>query len=91
MKKTQTWVDKCYKDTSGKVVITQFPNAPLITWACATALTHVISDARFDTLLHVIAFGAIFTWAWLETFQGVTYFRRVLGLMVFGIIVFNRM
>lgn len=86
----QSILDRCYKDKSGRVVLAQFPNAPLITWAVATALTHVISNARFDSLLHIIAFGAIFTWAWLETFQGVTYFRRVLGLMVFGVIVFNR-
>ena len=90
MKKAQTWVDKCYKDKSGKVVITQFPNAPLITWAVASILAHTVSHARFETLLQIVAYGAIFTWAWLETFQGVTYFRRMLGLMVFGIIVFNR-
>lgn len=89
--KSQSIIDRCYKDSDGKIVITQFPNAPLITWAAATVLAHFVSDARFDTLLHFIAFGTIFTWAWLETFQGVSYFRRVLGLMVFGIIIFNRM
>jgi hypothetical protein len=32
--------------------------------------------------LDVIAFGAIFTWAWLELFDGVNYFRRALGATV---------
>ncbi|HEY9908282.1 MAG TPA: hypothetical protein V6D18_11845 [Thermosynechococcaceae cyanobacterium] len=29
-----------------------------------------------------MAFGSLFTWAWLELFQGVNYFRRSLGLIV---------
>jgi hypothetical protein len=26
--------------------------------------------------------GALFTWAWLELFQGINYFRRALGAIV---------
>lgn len=86
----QSLLDRCYKDQNGNVVIAQYPNAPLITWLVATLLGSVVTDVRFSSLLDLIAFGALFTWAWLETFQGVTYFRRMLGLMVFGIIIFNR-
>jgi hypothetical protein len=32
--------------------------------------------------LAAVAYGSLFTWAWLELFQGVNYFRRSLGLLV---------
>jgi hypothetical protein len=35
-----------------------------------------------NTGLEALAFGSLFTWAWLELFQGVNYFRRALGLGV---------
>jgi hypothetical protein len=31
----------------------------------------------------LLANGSLFTWAWMELFQGVNYFRRGLGLAVF--------
>ncbi len=33
-------------------------------------------------MLDVVANGSLFTWAWMELFQGVNYFRRSLGLIV---------
>ena len=38
-------------------------------------------------LLDTVAFGALFTWAWLELFDGVNYFRRALGLVVLTVAV----
>jgi hypothetical protein len=34
-------------------------------------------------VLDILANGSLFTWAWMELFQGVNYFRRGLGLAVF--------
>jgi hypothetical protein len=33
-------------------------------------------------VLDAIAFGSLFTWAWLELFDGVNYFRRALGTTI---------
>lgn len=89
MKSDQSLLDKCYKDANGRVVVGQFPNAPIITWIVATVLAKLVSNTELTSLLQVVAFGAIFTWAWLEMFQGVTYLRRVLGLVVMIVAVSN--
>jgi len=79
----QSFLDRIYKDKEDKVVIIQFPNLPLITWLITTVAGKFIHNVGISDFLSVVAFGALFTWAWLELFQGVTYARRILGLVVF--------
>ncbi|MBO3457994.1 hypothetical protein G7B40_032970 [Aetokthonos hydrillicola Thurmond2011] len=77
-----TLFDKIFRDSNGEIVIAQPPNPPLILWLAASLLRLVFRADAISTALDVIAFGSIFTWAWLELFQGVNYFRRGLGLVV---------
>ncbi|MBP9738526.1 hypothetical protein KBD20_02470, partial [Candidatus Saccharibacteria bacterium] len=86
-KPSQSFVEKCYKDSDGKVVVAQFPNLSLSVWIIATLLVKVIPEGVVTQLLSVIAFGAIFTWAWLELFSGSTYMRRLLGLVIFVLVI----
>ncbi|MHC5761609.1 hypothetical protein [Nostoc sp.] len=82
-----TLVDKTFRDSTGKIVIAQMPNLPLIVWIVASILSLILTSGKINTVLDVLANGSLFTWAWLELFQGVNYFRRALGLAVFiGII-----
>ncbi|MBP9738909.1 hypothetical protein KBD20_04430, partial [Candidatus Saccharibacteria bacterium] len=69
------------------VVVAQFPNLSLSVWIIATLLVKVIPEGVVTQLLSVIAFGAIFTWAWLELFSGSTYMRRLLGLVIFVLVI----
>lgn len=50
-------------------------------------LTHGQVQARFQLL----AFIALTTWAVLEIFWGVNYFRRILGAMVLIVIVAGKL
>ncbi|MBE9205796.1 hypothetical protein IQ244_04570 [Nostoc sp. LEGE 06077] len=85
-----TLVDKTFRDSSGNIVIAQPPNPPLILWVVASLLTLIVPSGTINTVLHILANGALFTWAWLELFQGVNYFRRALGLAVLiGLIIFQ--
>ncbi|WP_445631255.1 hypothetical protein [Nostoc sp. DSM 114167] len=77
-----TLVDKTFRDSSGKIVVAQMPNPPLILWIVASLLTLVFTSGKINTVLDFVANGALFTWAWMELFQGVNYFRRALGLAV---------
>lgn len=77
-----TLFDRVFKDEEGKVVLGQMPNLPVIVWVTASVLQAVTPAGKIDTGLEIIAFGAGFTWAWEELFQGVNYFRRALGLFV---------
>ncbi|MEH1840574.1 MAG: hypothetical protein V7L20_17850 [Nostoc sp.] len=75
-----TLVDKTFRDSNGNIVIAQMPNPPLILWIGASLLTLIFPSGKINTVLDVLATGSLFTWAWLELFQGVNYFRRALGL-----------
>jgi len=74
--------DKTFRDTQGKIVLFQTPNLPLIIWITASLLNMVFTTGKLNTALDVIAFGALFTWAFEELFQGTNYFRRALGAVV---------
>jgi hypothetical protein len=77
-----TLVDKTFRDNDGNIVIAQMPNLPLIVWIVSSSLTLIFTSGKINTALDVVAIGSLFTWAWLELFQGVNYFRRALGLGV---------
>jgi hypothetical protein len=75
--------DKTFRDIEGNFVIAQPPNLPLLVWLAATLLKLVpMKSDSISIALDTIALGALFTWAWLELFEGVNYFRRTLGFMV---------
>lgn len=80
-----TLFDKIFRDDEGNIVIAQKPNLPIIVWFVATLLKLILPSDNYSSiylLLDVLAFGSLFTWAWMELFQGVNYFRRFLGLVV---------
>ena len=78
-----TLIDKTFRDSDGKIVLAQMPNLPLIVWIVTSLLTLVFfTSGKINTVLDVVANGSLFTWAWLELFQGSNYFRRALGLAV---------
>lgn len=79
---TPTTFDKFFRNSEGEIVIAQPPNLPLILWFSATLLQLILTTGKIHTALDAIAFGSLFTWAWLEIFEGVNYFRRTLGFCV---------
>lgn len=83
MKKSiQKTINRTFKDSKGKVVIVQKPNLPLTVAGVATFSQNFISYKVLNDGLTLISFGALFTWAWLEIFEGANYFRRALGIAV---------
>ncbi len=77
-----TLFDQTFRDSEGQIVIVQPPNLPLIVGIVASLLKLIITTKKINLGLDLVAFGALFTWAWEELFQGVNYFRRALGLIV---------
>lgn len=80
--KTTTLLDRAFRDREGKIVIAQMPNLPLLVGLAATSLQLILPSSDLKTAIDLVAFGALFTWAWQEIFKGVNYFRRALGLVV---------
>jgi hypothetical protein len=89
-KTTDSLFDKTFRDQEGNIVLAQMPNLPLIMWIATTVLKSVFASGKLHLALDTIAFGALFTWAWLELFDGVNYWRRGLGLAVLVGMVFQR-
>lgn len=77
-----TLFEQTFRDSQGQIVIAQMPNVPILVWLAATLLNLIPTNTNIHAGLDAIAFGSLFTWAWLEIFQGVNYFRRALGLVV---------
>jgi len=82
-------MNKTHKKTD-KYLLTQKPNLPIIVWAIAS-IGAKLFDGTGREFFELVAFGAIFTWAWLEIFQGVNNFRRVLGLAVIAFTIYNKL
>lgn len=69
------------KDKNNQVVLFQQPNLPIIVAAISFVVGHLLSGSLSNIFL-ALAFGAFFTWAWLEVFQGATPIRRIMGASV---------
>ncbi len=68
----------------------QKPNLPLIVAFIAWILTHILPYGQLNFAAALIFFGSLFTWAWMEIFDGANDFRRALGLIVMAFIIINR-
>ena len=79
--KEPTLFDRIFRDSEGNIVIAQMPNLPLLVGLAATLLHFVLPISNVQTTSGLVGFGALFTWAWQELFEGVNYFRRSLGLI----------
>ena len=76
-----TLFDRIFRDSEGNIVIAQAPNLPVLVGVAAAFLQYVLPAGQLQISAELIAFGALFTWAWQELFDGVNYFRRALGLL----------
>lgn len=76
-----TWIDRTFRDSEGNIVIAQMPNLPILLGLTAVFLKFIFPSGAIQSALSLVAFGALFTWAWQELFEGVNYFRRFLGLV----------
>ena len=68
----------------------QKPNLPLITALVAWLLTHILPYGQLNFAASLVYFGALFTWAWMEIFDGSNNFRRAIGMIVMALIIVSR-
>lgn len=78
-----------FEDKKGSIVLGQKPNVPLIIWiACIPLL--LITSGELQNVIQIISFWAILIWACLELFMGSNLFRRLLGLIIFGFLIYSK-
>lgn len=73
--------DRIFRDSEGHIIIAQPPNLPVLAGVAAAILQSLLPSGQLQMAAQLITFGALFTWAWQELFDGVNYFRRALGLV----------
>lgn len=71
-----------FRDKSGHVVITQFPNISLWVWGIFMLLSRFV-QGDLQAALGFVARAALVFWAAQEIFTGSSPFRKVLGVIVF--------
>jgi hypothetical protein len=76
------WFDRFFRDSQGNIVIIQPPNLPILVVTAAALLQLIFPSGKLHIGLELITFGTLYTWAWLEIFSGLSYFRRSLGVLV---------
>ena len=84
------YVKAFVSDKHGNVVIWQMPNLPLILWF-VFMLAAYATHGQIRTVLAVASTASLLVWAFLEIVQGASYFRRVLGMIVFIATVYSRL
>jgi hypothetical protein len=89
MVRNATFWDKFWRDEYGRDVIWQKPNVFLVTWFVSTFLTWFMPYNTLKRILLLVSLVAIIIWSCLEMYSGVNRFRRLLGLLVFIIVVIN--
>jgi hypothetical protein len=88
VKNKRTFKDKCFKDKRGNVVIGQTPNLALTVAMISLLIGVFLDEGLVSEFIDVVTFGTFFTFAWLELFQGVNYFRRLYGFIVLAILLY---
>jgi len=75
--------DRLFTDKTGSYVIGQSPNTPIILAAIGFIGSHVAPQGTvLAQIFSLFAFGAIFSWAYLEIMYGESLFRKILGIIV---------
>jgi hypothetical protein len=74
--------DKFWRDHHGSIVIAQMPNVWLIVWLILEMVSLLVSSHHVEIVSWWLATAALGVWSLLEIFQGVNYFRRLLGVCV---------
>lgn len=75
-------INKVFADKHGDIVVFQPPNKVAVVALVATVLSMVLPYGTWNFIASLISYGTIFTWAWLELFEGASLFRRALGCAV---------
>jgi hypothetical protein len=84
------FLDWLFRDrTTGRIVVAQWPNAPLWVFLVATAVRVLFHPhGALGTVVSVVGTGALVVWAALEVARGVNPFRRILGgVVLVGVVV----
>jgi hypothetical protein len=80
-------INKFLQDKNGVVVLIQPPNLPIVGWFVFMVVGTTLSDTLLKKGFIALSGAFLFVWAYLEITQGVTYLRRLLGVVIVVVII----
>ncbi|MCA9349513.1 hypothetical protein KC853_00520 [Candidatus Saccharibacteria bacterium] len=83
-------VDKCFRDSQGRIVVAQPANLPLKIWFYFGLASLILSRFSISYYLGLIRDISLIYWAYLEIRYGVNLWRRFLGLIVLIVVITGR-
>lgn len=86
--KRRSFWNKTWRNNEGNIVLFQWPNIWLIAWAAFNFVAVLSPTRTISSVTWWIGFAILSIWALLEIFKGVNYFRRFLGVFIFGLNIF---
>ena len=75
-------IKKFFQDKDGKIVLGQSPNLPIIGWFVSLVLSFALHSGSISNGFKSLSSAFLLLWAYLEITDGVSYFRRFLGVIV---------
>jgi hypothetical protein len=80
-------IDRVWKDKDGNQAVFQKPNIWITFWAALTLAALTVGDGDARAILGALATVSLIAWSGLEIFTGDSYFRQILGCIVFVAII----
>ena len=81
-KRNRNFFDWLLRDKRGRVVVLQWPNAPLAVAGLAWLALLFVPAGPWHTVLNVVFHAGLIVWAAIEVVWGSSNFRRILGAVV---------
>lgn len=78
--------DRFFRDSDGQLVLAQLPNLPLIAWGVFRLAASAVGEGQARTGCERLSTAFLLIWAYLEITEGVNWFRRMLGTVVFAVV-----
>ena len=81
--------DAFFRDSSGKIVIAQAPNWPILIAGVFWVAAQFFDGNAYHWVAIYVYRSFLIYWSLLELFKGVNYYRRLLGLVVLSVVIYS--
>jgi hypothetical protein len=89
IRKMKHMIDWFVRGKDGHVHLVQFPNIPIIGWFASRIVSDFIATGPMKTGFSNVSLAFLAVWSYLEIVHGLSYFRRMLGVIVAILIVYS--
>lgn len=83
----KTFIDWFFKDAHDKWAVIQLPSPLLWLWLILVIATSLLGSTHIGNSLKLLQSAVLFAWAYLELTDGASNFRKLLGGIIFVVVI----